>query len=64
VRWEVTDISAVRRLLQVPEAEVLDVLHRRWTWATDPGTTTAELLAAFGIDPPDRNANLTTSESC
>jgi hypothetical protein len=64
VRWSASDVSAARRLVAVPEAAVVDLLDQRWAWAIDPDTTTVELLAALGLDPPDPNGIFTRSESC
>lgn len=64
VRWAVADIGAARLLLDVPAAEVQALLDTRWAWATDPSTTTAELLAAVGLEPTAPAGALTRSTSC
>jgi hypothetical protein len=51
VTWALTDIDAARRLLELPEVTVRDLLHGSWARFTDRATSTDELLAAVGLDP-------------
>jgi len=51
VTWALTDLDAARRLLELPDATVRDLLHADWARFTDRATSTDELLAALGLDP-------------
>lgn len=51
VTWALTDLDAARRLLELPDATVRDVLHADWARFTDRAASTDDLLAAVGLDP-------------
>lgn len=52
---EVSEAEAqlAARILDLPETEILDALHGRWTTFVDPRTTSAELADWFGLEPPE-----------
>ncbi len=63
VIWAATDLDAARLLIAAPEDQINEVLRSDWTRLTDRRTTTAELLAAAGLDPvADRPGRTRTSE--
>jgi len=64
VTWAVADVSAARLLLRVPEATVAATVTAEWDRFTDPGTSTAELLAAFGLDPTAPATERTRTGGC
>lgn len=49
--WSEQDLTAVRSVVALPQAEVLRVLDGSWARWTDPTTGTDELLAALGLAP-------------
>jgi hypothetical protein len=64
VQWAETDVTAARKLLSLPEADVIAVLHPAWEHFTDRRTTTDELMAAVGLDPVGVDGQTSGGSAC
>lgn len=64
VQWAETDVIAARRMLSLPEADVLAVLHPAWEHFTNRRTTTDELMAALGLDPVGVDGQTSGGSAC
>jgi hypothetical protein len=49
VAWSAQDLAAARAVIDLPERDVLEVVHAEWARWTDPSTGTDELLDSLGL---------------